>query len=70
MLALASKIVDHRGHHAGFEVEAARRSGFSDGEIVEVVHLVGLTTTNNYLDCVADTELDFPPAEELGLCES
>ncbi len=70
LLDLASRIVEHRGHHVGFEVAAARSAGFSDGEIVETVHLVGLTTTSNYLDCVANTEVDFPPAEDLGLCES
>lgn len=70
LLDLASKIVEHRGHHVGFEVAAARAAGFPDGEIVEIIHLVGITTTNNYLDCVANTEMDFPPAEDLGLCES
>ena len=65
LLDLVSRIVEHRGHHSGFEVETARRKGYGDAEIVEVVALVGLYTFKNYLDCVADTKIDYPPADGL-----
>ena len=70
LLDLVGRIVEHRGHHVGFEVAAARAAGFTDGEIVEMIWLVGMVTTSNYLDCVANTEIDFPLAEDLGLCQS
>ena len=60
LLALTTKIVKGRGQHARFVVEAARRLGISDAEIIEVIALIGLNTYMNYLNCAAKTEIDFP----------
>ena len=60
LLALATKLVVDRGHHTRFAVEAAREVGVRDQEIVEVVALVALDTFANYLNSLAQTEIDFP----------
>lgn len=65
LLDLVTRMVEHRGHHSGFEVERVRKAGFTDSEIVEVIALIGLYTYTNYLDCVANTKLDYPPVENL-----
>lgn len=60
LLCLATKIVEDRGHHAGFAVQLARRAGSTDAEIVEVIQLVALSIFRAYLNNVAGTELDVP----------
>ena len=58
LLALTTKIVKDRGHHAGFVIETARRVGVSDAEIIEVIALISLHTFTNYITNVANTPLD------------
>lgn len=59
LLALAVAIVERRGR-AGSALEEARRAGVSDPELVEVVANVALTLFTNYLNLLAETEIDFP----------
>ena len=59
ILGLARAIVDHRGR-ATKALDDARKAGLSDGEIVEVVANVALTTFTNYLNELAQTDIDFP----------
>ena len=41
-----------------------REAGYGDGELVELVALVALNVLTNYLNEVAQTDIDFPvPAE-------
>jgi AhpD family alkylhydroperoxidase len=63
LLALSTKLVVDRGHHTRLAVEAAREVGVRDEEIVEVVALVALYTFVNYLNSLAQTEIDFPTAD-------
>ena len=63
LLALATKLVVDRGHHTRLAVEAAREMGVRDEEIVEVVTLVALNTFANYLNSLAQTEIDFPAVD-------
>ena len=60
LLSLATKIVEDRGHHAGFAVHLARRAGATDAEIIEILELVTLSIFSNYLNNLAGTELDVP----------
>jgi uncharacterized peroxidase-related enzyme len=59
-LRLARTIVERRGHLGDVELVEARRAGLTDGEILEVVANVALTTFTNYVNEVAGTEVDFP----------
>ena len=58
LLALTTKIVKDHGHHAGFVVEFARQSGVSESEIIAVIALISLHTFTNYINNVANTDLD------------
>ncbi len=64
LLALTTKIVKDRGHHAGFVVETARQVGVSDAEIIEVIALISLHTFTNYVTNVANTHLDEHPTRD------
>jgi uncharacterized peroxidase-related enzyme len=55
-LAVASR----RGSVNDNDLAAVRAAGYSDGEIVEIVANVALNVFTNYVNKVADTEIDFP----------
>lgn len=45
----------------GAALDDAREAGLTDPELLEVVASVALTVYTNYLNLVAETEIDFPP---------
>jgi alkylhydroperoxidase family enzyme len=51
--------VRERGHVSDAELDAVRRAGFNDSEIVEIVLHVALNTLTNYINAVAKTDVDF-----------
>jgi len=59
-LDFALELVKHRGHIADGDLSAARRAGYSDAEIAEIVGHVALTVLTNYFNLAAGTEVDFP----------
>lgn len=61
----AVKIAQARGHVSDADVQAVRSAGFGDAEIMEIVVHVALNTLTNYVNEVAQTEIDFPVAGEL-----
>jgi alkylhydroperoxidase family enzyme len=61
----ATKVTRERGHVSDADVQALRLVGYDDGQIVEIVQHVALNTWTNYINEVAKTDLDFPPAERL-----
>jgi len=63
ILKLARNIVVQRGEVSDSDLEQARASGLTDGEIVETVANVALNIFTNYLNHVARTVVDFPEAE-------
>jgi uncharacterized peroxidase-related enzyme len=60
ILQLARAIVVTRGRVGDAELAAARRAGIDDADLLEIVANVALTTFTNYLNLVADTDIDFP----------
>jgi uncharacterized peroxidase-related enzyme len=63
-LALFAKaIVQRRGHLSNAELESARKAGIDDGLVMEIIANVALNTFTNYVNEVADTEIDFPVVE-------
>jgi uncharacterized peroxidase-related enzyme len=56
----AAKIVRERGHVSGGDVEAVRRAGYDNAQIIEIVLHVALNTWTNYVNTIAATEIDFP----------
>ncbi|MFZ6645161.1 carboxymuconolactone decarboxylase family protein [Undibacterium sp. TJN25] len=61
----ALKVAGARGHIADSDLQAVRSAGFSAGEILEIVLHVALNTLTNYVNEVAQTEVDFPAAAAL-----
>jgi uncharacterized peroxidase-related enzyme len=61
----AAQVVRQRGHVADADVQAVRMAGYDDAQIVEIVQHVALNTWTNYLNSVAQTEIDFPVAQAL-----
>lgn len=64
-LAFARQVIDARGKVSDADVDAVRAAGFGDGEIAEIVGHVALNTFTNYVNNVAETEIDFPKAQPL-----
>lgn len=60
MLKLAVATVRKRGRISPTELLATRDAGVSDAEIVETIAAVALNVFTNYLNIVADTDIDFP----------
>lgn len=56
----AAAIVRERGHVSDADVEAVKKAGFDDAQLVEIVAHVALNTLTNYVNEVALTEIDFP----------
>ena len=61
----ALAVVASRGGVGDAELERVRGAGFGDGEISEIVAHVALNALTNYLNRVAETELDFPEVPAL-----
>ncbi|MBF8746759.1 carboxymuconolactone decarboxylase family protein [Pseudomonas putida] len=62
--ALAHQITESRGQLSDDQIAAARQAGLTDGKIIEVVAQTTLLTLTNYLNNIAATEIDFPPAAQ------
>ncbi|HCS64203.1 MAG TPA: alkylhydroperoxidase [Cellvibrio sp.] len=56
----AASVAQQRGHVSTDEVQKVKAAGYSDAEVVEIVLHVALNTLTNYINSVAETEIDFP----------
>jgi uncharacterized peroxidase-related enzyme len=65
ILKFSSQLVEKRGLVTDADLKAVRDAGASDAEITEVVAGTALNLFTNYVNHVAETEVDFPEAEEL-----
>ena len=68
-LKFASQVLEQRGKVSDDTLAQVRQAGFEDAQIVELVAAVLLGSFTNFLNNVADTELDFPAAEPVA-CHS
>ena len=60
LAGLAAKIVASRGQLSDADIHSAQVLGLDDEVIVEVVANVALNILTNYLNHIAETEIDFP----------
>lgn len=60
ILALAVAITDKKGRVSNADLAAARAAGLDDGAIVETIGSVVQNIFTNYLNHVAETDIDFP----------
>ncbi|NEI72188.1 carboxymuconolactone decarboxylase family protein [Rhizobium lusitanum] len=59
-IIFAVKVARERGSVTQDDVEAVRAAGYDDAQIIEIVLHVALNTWTNYINKVADTDIDFP----------
>ena len=59
LASFAKSVVRQRGHVLDKDIEQARKAGIDDGLMMEVV----ANTFTNYVNEVAETEIDFPLVE-------
>lgn len=59
-VSFAAKVAKARGHVSTADLSDVREAGYTDAQIVEIVALVAESTFTNYLNEVAQTEIDFP----------
>jgi uncharacterized peroxidase-related enzyme len=56
----AATVAHQRGKVSPAELRAVRDAGYSDAQIIEIVQHVALNVWTNYLNNVAETDVDFP----------
>ena len=61
-LQFAQTLVEYRADITDAELEIVRRAGYTDEQIIEIVANVALNIYTNYVNEVAQTEVDFPAA--------
>ncbi|MDT9002245.1 carboxymuconolactone decarboxylase family protein [Paucibacter sp. APW11] len=59
-LRFARRVVETRGQVDAGDVTTLRAAGFSEGAVIEIVLNVALNVLTNYVNNVAQTEVDFP----------
>lgn len=64
-VVFALKIAQKHGRVSDSELATVREAGFDNAQIIEMVQHVALNTWTNYLNELAQTEIDFPVAEDL-----
>ena len=65
-LSFTQSVLETRGGVSDVDVEQVRAAGYSDGEIAEIIAHVALSILTNYVNKVADTEVDFPRVAPAG----
>lgn len=56
----AAKVTLNRGQVSPSDIQAVKLAGYDDAQLIEIVQHVALNTWTNYINLVADTEVDFP----------
>jgi alkylhydroperoxidase family enzyme len=53
-------VMERRGHVGDDDLRAMKAAGCNEAQIIEVVLHVALNTWTNYINSVAQTDIDFP----------
>jgi len=62
-LQFAQSVTKNRGKVSSEELKAVKEAGFTDEDILEIVLNVVSNTLTNYVNHIAETEIDFPKVE-------
>ncbi len=62
-LQFAKAVTKNRGQVSSEALQTVKDAGFNDGDILEIVLNVVSNTLTNYVNHLADTEIDFPKVE-------
>lgn len=63
LTTFARNLIRQRGLVADHDLKTARKLGIDDGLMLEIVANLALNTLTNYVNRLADTEIDFPVVE-------
>jgi uncharacterized peroxidase-related enzyme len=56
----AKKVAEAHGRVSDADLGAVKAAGYSEADVIEIVQNVALNVWTNYVNIVADTEIDFP----------
>jgi len=59
-LKFAQEILHNKGAVSGAALEGVKAAGYTEAQIIEIVAQVSLSIFTNYVNIVADTDIDFP----------
>ena len=59
-VAFAAKVAAERGRVTDADIAAVKLAGFTEAQIVEIVGLVAVNVYTNFINNVAETDIDFP----------
>ena len=59
-LSFARRVAESRGRVSDTEIAALRNAGFNEAGVIEIVVNVALNVLTNYVNNVAQTDIDFP----------
>ena len=62
-LQFAQLVTKNRGVVSNEELQAVKGAGYSDGDVLEIVLNVVSNTLTNYVNHIAETDVDFPKVE-------
>ncbi|QGN54113.1 carboxymuconolactone decarboxylase family protein [Novosphingobium sp. Gsoil 351] len=59
-VVFARKVLEARGRVSDADLAEVRLAGFSEAQVIEIVAAVALNVFTNYVNNVAETDIDFP----------
>ena len=59
-VVFARRVLDARGRVSDGDIAEVRLAGFSEAQLIEIVASVALNVLTNYINNVAETDIDFP----------
>ena len=59
-IVFARKVLEARGRVSDADIAEVRLAGFSEAQVIEIVASVALNVLTNYINNVAETDIDFP----------
>lgn len=59
-VVFARKVLDTRGRVSDADLAAVRLAGFTEAQVIEIVAAVAVNVLTNYVNNVAETDIDFP----------
>ncbi len=59
----AAKVTRERGKVSQADIQALKLAGYDDAQLIEIVQHVALNVWTNYINLIAETEVDFPVVE-------
>jgi uncharacterized peroxidase-related enzyme len=59
-VSFAVKVTRERGDVTQTDIQALKSAGYDDAQLIEIVQHVALNTWTNYINKIAETDIDFP----------